>query len=107
MMVTLSVCTYVYSSHFLHDSDTVYIWFTLVHDGDTVYIWFTLVHDGDTVCSRCCSLLMWGYTKSPINEGLLSNDWSDLLGNFGATVVPSLLFGALISATDPGESGLL
>ena len=72
-----------------------------------MYVHFTLVRDGDAVCSLCCSLLMWGYTKSPINEGLLSNDWSNLLGNFGATVVPSLLFGALISATDPGESGLL
>ena len=46
---------------------------------------------------------MWGYTKSPINEGLYREEWHGVLTNFGTTVVPSLLFGALISATDPGE----
>lgn len=55
-------------------------------------------------CHVCeCSLLMWGYTKSPINEGLYREEWHGVLTNFGTTVVPSLLFGALISATDPGE----
>ena len=59
------------------------------------------------VCNMCpvfCdSLLMWGYTKIPVNEGLYREDWRGVLNNFGMTVVPSLLFGALISATDPGK----
>lgn len=53
--------------------------------------------------SVSCRLLMWGYTRSPVNEGVFREEWQSVLTNFGVTVVPSLLFGALISATDPGE----
>lgn len=66
------------------------------------------VYDINFYCvprSVSCRLLMWGYTRFPVNEGVYLEEWHSVLTSFGLTVVPSLLFGALISATDPGEQG--
>jgi sodium/hydrogen exchanger-like protein 6/7 len=61
----------------------------------------TYAFAGTTISCFIVGLLMWGYTLSPINEGMLNDDWKNLLNGFSGSVVFSLLFGALISATDP------
>jgi len=43
---------------------------------------------------------MFLYTKIGLEEGV-SYDHDGTFNKFGETVIPSLLFGALISATDP------